>query len=56
MNKKNLPPEVYEFFRGIGEKSGKKILKERGPEYFSKISKMRKVHGRQKTEETPSKP
>lgn len=46
--KKYVDPKVSEYFRKIGSKSGKKLLAERGPEYFSRISKMRKVHGRQK--------
>jgi len=51
-NTKNLPPEVYEFFRGIGQRSGNKIKQEiaegkRDKNYFSNISKMRKTHGRQ---------
>ena len=45
---KNVPAEVSEYFRKIGKKSGKKLLEERGKEYFSKISKMRKTFGRQK--------
>lgn len=43
---KNLPPEVLKFFQEIGHKSGSKLRDERGPEYFSKISKMRKNPGR----------
>lgn len=46
--KKNVPPEVSAWFREIGRKSGRKILAERGPEYFSRIAKMRKTFGRQK--------
>jgi hypothetical protein len=45
---KNIPPEVSDYFRKIGSKSGKKLLAERGPEYFSRISKMRRRFGRQK--------
>ena len=45
---KNIPIEVSNYFKKIGSKSGKKLLAERGPEYFSRISKMRKTFGRQK--------
>jgi hypothetical protein len=50
---KNVPPEVSAFFREIGRKNGKKLLEERGPEYFRKIQSMRKTHGRQKKVEIP---
>jgi hypothetical protein len=51
MSNKNIPPEVSEYFRKLGEKSGKKLLAERGPEYFSRISKLRKTFGRQNKDE-----
>ncbi len=47
MKSANVPPEVSTYFREIGRKSGKKLMEERGSEYFSKISKLRKTHGRQ---------
>lgn len=51
--KTNVDPAVSAYFRKIGSNSGKKLLAERGPEYFSKISKMRKSFGRQKKVQTP---
>jgi hypothetical protein len=54
MNKSNLPPEVYEFFKRIGHLNGTKLFKERGSEYFSKISKMRKhFRGGRPSKESP---
>ncbi len=54
MGKKNLPPAVQEWYAEIGRKNGKKLMEERGPEYFSRIASMRKKHGRQKpVEEVP---
>ena len=47
MTSNTVPLEVSNYFSSLGRKSGKKLLKERGPEYFSKISKMRKTHGRE---------
>lgn len=47
MTNKNVPPEVSAFFREIGVRNGKKLFEDRGSEYFSKISKMRKTFGRQ---------
>ena len=49
--KENVPPEVSKYFAKLGKKSGKKLFNERGPEYFSMISKKRKTHGRQKPKE-----
>jgi len=40
--KKELPEEVRAFFAAIGKKNGKKLMEERGPEYFRKIASMRK--------------
>lgn len=45
---KDVSPEISEYFRKLGRKSGKKLMAERGSEYFSKISKLRKTFGRQK--------
>ena len=46
MSKMKLTPEVREFFAEIGRRNGEKLMQERGSEYFSKISKMRKRYGR----------
>lgn len=46
--KKNVPAEVSAFFSPIGKANGKKLFQDRGSEYFSKISRMRKTFGRQK--------
>lgn len=53
MNNK-IPDEVHEYFSNIGKKSGNKLKEEiasgiRDKDYFSKISKMRKSFGRQKS-------
>jgi hypothetical protein len=48
MTKQGVPTEVSNYFKKIGSKSGKKLLAERGPEYFSKISRMRHSFSRQK--------
>lgn len=55
MESKQVPPEVRKWFSDIGKKSGNKIKDEvasgkRPADYYSRISKMRKTHGRQKTE------
>lgn len=47
MANKNVPPEVSAFFAELGRKNGKKLMEERGSDYFSKIASMRKTHGRQ---------
>lgn len=49
--KKDIPPQVREFFAEIGRKNGTKLFQERGSEYFRKIAGMRKTHGRQKPPE-----
>lgn len=51
MTNNDVPPEVSAYFKKIGQKSGQKIRDEvksgkRDPNYFSKISKMRKQYGR----------
>jgi hypothetical protein len=46
--KKNLDPAVLAFFQDIGHKSGSKLRDERGSEYFSRISRLRKHPGRKK--------
>lgn len=52
--KRKVPSEVSAFFAEIGRKNGKKLMEERGSEYFKNISKMRKRFGRRKkVEETP---
>lgn len=48
MSKKNISPEVKKFFEEIGRKNGKALYAKHGPEYFKRISAMRKIHGRQK--------
>lgn len=55
-NTKQVPDEVRKWFSHIGKKSGNKIKSEveagkRPADYYSRISKMRKTHGRQKTVE-----
>lgn len=56
MADKKIDPKVREFFSTIGKKSGNKIKQEiaegkKPADYFSRISKMRKTHGRQKLEQ-----
>lgn len=46
--------EVRDFFREIGRKNGKALYEKHGPEYFKKISAMRKTHGRQKLPSSPA--
>lgn len=41
-DKKEIPESVREYFAAIGKKNGDKLFKERGSEYFSRISAMRK--------------
>lgn len=48
MTKEPIHDEVRKYFQKIGRISGRKLFKERGSKYFSRISKMRKTHGRQK--------
>jgi hypothetical protein len=45
---KNTPPAVSEYFAEIGRRNGKELLRKHGPDYFKRISAMRKTHGRQK--------
>lgn len=40
--KKEIPEEVRQFFADMGRKSGNKLLKERGPEYFRALAAKRK--------------
>jgi hypothetical protein len=53
--KKQTNQEIHDFFAEIGHRNGTKLLKERGPEYFRKISAMRKIHGKQKPKEADGK-
>jgi len=39
-NTPDLPPEVLEFFRKQGLKGGRKLKRERGPDYYKRIGKM----------------
>lgn len=49
--KRNISPEVREYFRQIGRKRGLALKEKYGSEYFRRIASMRKTHGRQKKEE-----
>lgn len=40
-----ITEEMKKFFKENGKKGGKKLLAQRGPEYFKRISAMRKVKG-----------
>lgn len=56
---KDIPQEVRAFFSNNGKKSAAKVKRriasgELPADYFSRISKMRKKHGRQKIDETTS--
>lgn len=48
MAKKQLTPEVKKFFAEIGHRNGTALLEKHGPDYFKRISAMRKVHGPKK--------
>jgi hypothetical protein len=45
--KREISPEVREYFRQIGRKRGNALKEKYGSDYFKKIAAMRKTHGRQ---------
>lgn len=52
MSKNKLDPAVKAFFVENGRKAGNALMAKHGPEYFKRISAMRKTHGRQRKPET----
>lgn len=48
-DKSNVTPEVSKYFSELGKKGGKKLLEQRGREYFVNLRKLSK--GRKKVKE-----